>query len=188
MAENSSDSIADGSGNESLVFVGQVPASIKPVADIPGASTLVVINERNEHTLRSSLIPNEPVEVDDSDEITQHLKRQETKLDLLLDLVTELLSRQNQIPQDIELRLTAQGVDWSDTESQYSKDDCVEVKVYITPSVPRPLTFFGRVVADSQAGKHSVEFSGVSRPVTDLLEKILFRHHRRAVAQSRSER
>lgn len=188
MRENNGDVRMTDSVDDSLVFVGQVPTSIKPVPDIPGASTLVVINERNEHTLRSSLIPNEPVEVDDSDEITQHLKRQETKLDLLLDLVTELMARQNQIPQDIEIRLTARGIDWQGGDGEFSQGDCVEVKVYITPSVPRPLTFYGRVVSDSQQDRHSVEFSGVSRPVTDLLEKILFRHHRRAVAQSRSER
>lgn len=173
--------------SDSLVFQGRLPAAFRSITDVPGPSTLVISNERNEHTLKSSLISNEPAEIDDHDDVMQHLKRQEAKLDLLLDMVTEILSRQSNMPQEIEVRLTAQSVGWQDAEQSYLPDDLVEVDVYITPSIPKPLRFYGKVVA-SEAGQHSVEFMGVNQQVTDLLDKILFRHHRRAVAQQRLAR
>ena len=173
--------------SDSLVFQGRLPAAFKAIADIPSVSTLAINNERNEHTLRSSLIPNESVETDDNDDISQHLKRQEAKIDLLMDMVAELLARQSHMPKDVEVKLTAQDVVWQDSEQQFAVDECVEVDIYITPSTPKAIRFYGRI-ASSAEGEHRAEFAGVSRQVSDLLEKIIFRHHRRAVAQQRSGR
>lgn len=173
--------------SDSLVFQGRLPAAFRSIEAAPGPSTLVISNEKNEHTLKSSLISNEPAEIDEHDDVMQYLKRQEAKLDLLLDMVTEILSRQSNMPQEIDVRLTAQSVAWQDTERSFAADEVVEVDVYITPSIPKPLRFYGKVVS-SEAGQHSVEFFGVNQQVTDLLDKILFRHHRRAVAQQRLAR
>jgi hypothetical protein len=173
--------------SDSLVFQGRLPAAFRLIEEEPGPSTLVINNEKNEHTLKSSLISRDPIEVDDNDDLTQQLKRQEAKLDLLLDMVTEILSRQSSIPQEIDVRLTAQRIDWQDATQDYSEGAIIEVDVYITPSIPRPLRFFGRITGSAE-GKHSVEFFGVNQQVTDLLDKILFRHHRRAIAQQRFDR
>ena len=173
--------------SDSLVFQGRLPATFKAIPEIPSASTLAINNERNEHTLRSSLIPNDSVEIDDNDEISQHLKRQEAKIDLLMDMVTELLARQSHMPKDVEVKLSAEGIEWQDTEQQFTVDDSVEIDVYITPSTPKAIRFYGNVVSSTE-GTHRVEFTGVSTQASDLLEKIIFRHHRRAVAQQRSSR
>lgn len=173
--------------SDSLVFQGRLPAAFKAIVEIPSPSTLAISNEKNEHTLRSSLISNEPAEIEDNDDLAQHLKRQEAKIDLLMDMVKELLSRQSQMPQEVDLKLTADGVDWHDSDLVLTESDCVEVDVYITPAIPKALRFYGRV-SQSSNGDHQVQFVGVSQQVTDLLEKIIFRHHRRAVAQQRLER
>lgn len=173
--------------NESLVFDGRLPVSFTVIDAIPGDSTLAIINEKNEHTLRSSLIPADTVDLDEHDELGQYLKRQEVKLDLLLDLVTELLTQQNRIPDERQLRLTAQGVAWSDPERGFDAGACIEVNIYLTPSVPRALRFFGEL-RQGASGNNVLAFVGVNQQVTDLMEKILFRHHRRSVAQQRLER
>jgi len=173
--------------NESLVFDGQLPVVFRPIASIPSPGSLSVCNERNEHTLRSSLLPNEPIDVEDNDEITQHLRRQEAKLDLLLDLVSTLLARQSNNPESTEVRLSADGIQWQDGDLAFAVDDCVEVEVHMTPGVPQPLKFYGKVIA-AEAGECRADFFGVSQPVVDLLEKLIFRHHRRAVAQRRLDR
>ncbi len=173
--------------SDSLVLQGRLPAAFRSITEEPGPSTLVISNEKNEHTLRSSLISRDPIEVEDNDDLTQHLKRQEAKLDLLLDMVTEILSRQSNIPQELDVRLTAQSIDWQDAGQQFAPGDIMEVDVYITPAIPKALRFYGRI-SQSEAAHHSVEFFGVSQQVIDLLEKILFRHHRRAVAQQRLDR
>lgn len=174
--------------NDSLVFDGWLPASFTEIDAIPGASTLAIINEKNEHTLRSSLIPADTIDLDDHDELGQYLKRQETKIDLLLDMVTELLTQQKRIPREQQIRLTAQGVEWTESEKNYASDTCLEISIYLTPSVPRPLRFVGQLQRASALDRYVVRFVGVSQQVTDLMEKILFRHHRRAVAQQRLDR
>lgn len=173
--------------NASLVFEGQIPAAFRAIGDIPGSGSLSVCNERNEHTLRSGLLPNEPIEVEDNDEITQHLRRQEAKLDLLLDLVSTLLARQSDRPENSEIRLSAAGVQWQDSSHNFAIADCVEVEVHMTPGIPQALKFYGKVVA-AEGGICRAEFYGVSQQVVDLLEKLIFRHHRRAVAQQRLDR
>lgn len=172
--------------NESLALTGAMPARFKVIDAIPAAGTMAVVNEKNEHTLRSSLLPNDSVELEDHDELGQYLKRQEAKLDLLLDIVTELLLRQDQYPQELNIKLTAQGVSWQDPELTLASETAMEANLYITASVPRPMRFFGhaRSIAD---GEHFMEFTGISQQVVDLLEKLLFRHHRRAIAQQRGQ-
>jgi hypothetical protein len=171
----------------SLVFEGQLPIAFHAIANIPNPGSLSACNERNEHALRSSLLPNEPVEVEDNDEISQHLRRQEAKLDLLLDLVSTLLARQGNNPGTRQVRLSAEGVRWQDGELAFALDDCIEVEVHMTPGIPQALKFYGKVIA-AEAGMYEAEFYGVSQQVVDLLEKLIFRHHRRAVAQQRLDR
>jgi len=172
------------SQSDSLVFQGLLPARFKAIEELPSPSTLVISNEKNEHTLRSSLMPSEPLEIDDNDELTQFLKRQEAKLDLLTDMVTELLTQQSHMPAELDVRLTAESLVWQDPNADFALEQCLEIDIYVTPAIPKALRFYG-FVRSSEEGQHSVEFSGVNQTVTDLLEKILFRHHRRAVAQQR---
>lgn len=173
--------------NDSLVFEGRLPVAFRAIADIPGPGSLSVCNERNEHTLRTGLLPSEPVEIEGNDEISQHLRRQEAKLDLLLDLVATLLARQGNSPETSQIKLSAGGVQWQDSELTFAVDDCVEVEVHMTPGIPQALKFYGKVIS-AQEGLCRARFYGVSQQVVDLLEKLIFRHHRRAVAQQRMDR
>ncbi len=179
-------SVGESKQSGSLVYDGLLPVSIQPVDAMPSDNTLVMVNEKNEHSLRSSLVGNDNFDLEEHDELGQYLKRQEAKIDLLLDMVTELLTQQKRLPEERQLRLTPHGLQWQTSESDLPTDTCVEILLYLTPSLPRPLRFFGTVKAKSK--NHSVDFIAVSQQVTQLLEKLLFRHHRRAVAQQRQRR
>jgi hypothetical protein len=62
------------------------------------------------------------------------------------------------------------------------------VSAYINPALPQPFrvpcTVIGERTADGQRVAQ-LQFRGLSDAVVDLLEKLIFRHHRRLVAGSR---
>jgi hypothetical protein len=179
-------SVGESKHDGSLVYDGLLPFSVQILDAMPSDNTLAMVNDKNEHSLRSSLVGNDNFDLEEHDELGHYLKRQEAKIDLLLDMVTELLTQQKRLPEERQLRLTPQGLQWQQCDANLPADAWVEVLLYLTPSLPRPLRFFGTV--NSNAETHSVNFIAVSQPVTELMEKLLFRHHRRAVAQQRQSR
>ena len=56
------------------------------------------------------------------------------------------------------------------------------VSLYINPALPAPLCLYGVIEAVGEGGWISIRFQDVTQTVRDLLEKMLFRHHRKTVA------
>ena len=170
--------------NEGLVFAGRIPLASRCINELPGDSELAFVNEKNEHTLRASLLSSEPIESDEHDEVMLHLKRQELKIDLLMDMMGEVLAQHSDIPVEQWVRLRTAGVQWQTAAKPLSVGDKLEINLFVTPPIPRPLTFFA-VVENVDNSLVSASFHGVSQAVQDGLDKIIFRHHRRTIAQSR---
>ena len=170
--------------NEGLVFAGHIPLASRRIEELPGATEMAFVNEKNEHTLRASLLSTEPVEGDEHDEVLLHLKRQELKIDLLMDMMGEILAQHSDIPVEQWVRLRTAGVQWQEAAKPLSVGDKLEINLFVTPPIPRPLTFFAVIEAIDNS-LVSASFQGVNQAVQDSLDKIIFRHHRRTVAQSR---
>ena len=170
--------------NEGLVFAGSIPLTSRLIEELPGDTEMAFVNEKNEHTHRASLLSTETVEGDEHDEVLMHLKRQELKIDLLMDMMGEVLAQHSDIPKEHWVRLRTAGVQWQETGKSLSIHDKLEINLFVTPPIPRPVTFFA-VVESIDNSLVSASFQGVSQTVQDSLDKIIFRHHRRTIAQSR---
>ena len=166
-----------------VVYTGSLPLSIELLTEAPREQELLQANEGNETLLRSITALEEKMDHDEDDELAQELKRQDMKLNLILDLIGTLLQQYQVIPQARDIQLTAASVRLNlvlNAQTQYCR-----VQLYIEPSIPKPLTLFGRCHPSSQAGMTDVIFEGLSQSVTDNLDKFIFRHHRRRIAQAR---
>ena len=123
---------------------------------------------------------------EESPALLHELQRLEYKLNILLRLTAELTMRHSEMPRVERFRLSAHGLEW--LGGGPARGATGLVRLYINPSVPQPLLLPCAVVGDVQRDALSVaqlRFVGISEPVADALEKLIFRHHRRLRASSR---
>jgi hypothetical protein len=124
---------------------------------------------------------------DESPALLHELQRLEFKVNILLRLTAELAMRHSGLPAAARVRLSSIGLEWFG-ESTPAVGETGLLSLYINPALPQPLK-----MACTTAGERTdqgvrvsqLRFSGASEPVIDMLEKLIFRHHRRLVAGAR---
>ena len=170
-----------------------MPLGWQVLAQPPDENALNLLNESNESflkifaTLEDQHVPN-PDGGDSYAEIQHELMRIDLKVNLLLDLVGHVLSRQLDIPERVLMRVGAHGMEWQGG-SLPREGDYIKIELFLYPRYPRPLELIGHVAAiheQGASGRVSAVFVGLSEAVEDWIEKIIFRHHRRSVAHRRS--
>jgi hypothetical protein len=123
---------------------------------------------------------------EESPALLHELQRLEYKLNILLRLTAELALREQAMPPLQRIRLAAHGMELFGEGLSVGAGGVV--RLYINPSVPQPLILPSVVVGESTRDSQPVtqlQFAGVSGPVADALEKLIFRHHRRLIAGTR---
>ena len=180
---------------EGIVYEDNLPVGWRVIEEFPSAAQLEHLNHSNESFLKSfaSLDENpnlrHELEEDRTDYI-QELVRLDLKMNLLLELVGHVLSRQLELPLPVRVRMNSSGLEWfgSGLPSVGSR---VLLELYLHPRYPRPLELLGSIVVQEKLERNAsakLRFYGLSDSVTESLEKLIFRHHRRKVANARSKR
>lgn len=118
------------------------------------------------------------------------LRRLESRLDLVLVLMGRLLREQEVIPGARELRMSSSGLSWVPAAPVPEIGETGLVEIYLAAHAPQPLTLAATIqVADEEvaAGENASEaiFEEPGDSVRDALEKLIFRYHRREVADHR---
>ncbi len=183
-----SDPSTDSPGLE-LRYEDLLPLRCTTLTAPPDSTRIHHLQERNDEVLRvlAALDEYHPEPADDHAQLTHELQRLDFKLNLLLDLISRLLAAQQPLPPAVALRLAASDLEWV-TERPPPAGTWVEIELYLNPRYPAPLALPGQVASlDHTHGgtRVRVTFSALSEPVRDRLEKIIFRQHRRLIAQAR---
>lgn len=168
-----------------LVMEGNYSFTVEQIQDVPTSTELLSIDKENEKLFRTSAIWQDPVEIEelDHDHVSVELRRQDFKISLLLDLVGELLIRQSKLPPLESIQLTATGIEFSNRVCTVGSADKVKATLFLLPAFPRPLQFYGDITSSERKGFSILNFQGISIAVQDQIEKIIFTHHRRSIAQ-----
>ncbi len=119
--------------------------------------------------------------------MTHEIARLDAKLDLLLVVLGKLLRQQAPLPPAVRLRLSASALTWIAAEPP-PDGQTGWVSLYLNELVPEPLTLPGRatsVLAEGGERWVEVRFAELPAGLQDSLEKHVFRHHRRAIAEAR---
>jgi hypothetical protein len=177
MTDQSTESFGSGLAlEESLPLrwrVAETPVAA-PAASLANEETLRVILSFDEHHVEAS---------DENPEFVQDLQRLESKINLILELVSQVLARQLQLPEALPVRLSAHEIEWQ-TVSAPATGSSVLVEIYVCPRYPRPL-FLPATVQGFAGGRVRAVFDDLGESVQDLVEKLIFRHHRRQIAATR---
>lgn len=174
---------------QGLQLEDSLPLQWRAMQEQAALSELPRLNETNEEVLRFIGVLDEyPGEIgDEFAPIAQELGRVETKLNLLLGLVGQLLTVHFPLPPVKAVKLNPLGIEWIADQGPRPGDFGI-VEVYLNPRCPRPLTFPGRVDRVETTGEGCrvlLQFVALSAALQERLEKIIFTHHRRSVALAR---
>jgi hypothetical protein len=150
------------------------PPGGAPHLQLSNEETLRVILSLDEHHVEAS---------DENPEFAHEVQRLETKINLVLELVSQLLARQLQLPEARPVRLSAHEIEW-ETATAPAVGSPVVIEAYVCPQYPRPL-FLPATVRGFAAGRARAVFDDLGESVQELLEMLIFRHHRRQIAATR---
>lgn len=123
-------------------------------------------------------------------ERTQELTRVERKLDLLLELVSEWIRTNRDQPPQVAVTLGAEAVSWLQEAESPLPEQQVWISLQIDQRLPAPLRLPARVVsveAERNCHRVMVRFENISDTTAELLEKFIFRQHRREIARMRAQ-
>lgn len=126
---------------------------------------------------------------DDDGPLAEDLHRLEHKVNVLIQLVAKLVARDQSQPEPVAWRFYAGGIEWQGPAIGAAVGETGIVRVFVSRLFPQPLRLPVRVVAarrDATGDWQRAVFEQLSPAVTDGIERMIFRHHRRAVAGVRA--
>jgi hypothetical protein len=124
---------------------------------------------------------------DESPALLHELQRLEYKVNILLRLTAELAMRSSGLPPPARVRLSSVGLEWFGNATPQVGETGL-VSLYINPALPQPLKMFCNAAGernDQDMRVVQLRFVGLSDSVIDMVEKLIFRHHRRLVKGAR---
>jgi hypothetical protein len=124
---------------------------------------------------------------DESPALLHELQRLEYKINILLRLTADIAVRNSGLPAAERVRLSATALEWFGERTPKVGATGL-LSLYINPALPQPVKIPCSVVAERVSeGVHvaQLRFVGLSESVSHLLDKLIFRHHRRLIAGAR---
>lgn len=175
----------------SLSYLDSLPVSWDPRDDASPQGNYTRTAEHNEHVLRCVNLLGEQLKdkIEDESETDSALLRLEAKVNLLLELVSKLDMRTHQVPGLTEVRLAASGIEWLCQDAAPNVGDAIWVNIFLDNRIPEAMRIAAKVLLVNQTAKGMIVgaiFEPMGGTEQDQMEKMIFRHHRRMIAQSKS--
>jgi hypothetical protein len=185
--------------SEGLYYEDRLPMRWQECGELPAPVEILALNRHNEQVLRHlsviDEIRGEGAEEDGhghahANHDGHNTQRLEFKIDVLIDMVAELLGRHLVLPDSAPVHLGADFMQWRGEAPAFLEPGrLLRVEVYLNRKYPSPLVLFGAVesVQPENGGLSlvSLRHQGVSAGLRSGLERIIFRQHRRLIAQAR---
>jgi len=173
-----------------LVYEDLVPMRWRMAGEEIKTSQLIRINESNEEIMRFiSVLDDYRLESpgDSRGPNTSDITRIEHKMNLILDLVSQILVHHVDLPRAVPITMSASGIQW-ECDEPLDPGQYIFLDIYFYQNYPRPIVLAGKVqsVDNSDTGYATmVSFDYISDTVRQWLDKLIFRHHRRGIAYAR---
>ncbi|GAB3789538.1 PilZ domain-containing protein [Dyella agri] len=159
----------------------------EPLAWPPPAELLQRLAERNANTLATlaALEERRADFGDDDNPLMQEMLRMDAKLTALVEIVNQLLAPAATLPPRHALRFNAVGALLP--AALLPPGDGLRLRLHFDACRSLPLELVGRVVRVFDDGRGFMEFATPGDAISDAIERLVFRHHRRKVAEARQQ-
>jgi len=117
----------------------------------------------------------------------QELQRIDRKMNLVLELLSQTLRSWRSLPMPVSVKLTTGNAEWT-VDRELPVGEPILIRFYLSPVLPNPFIVTGKVqLCNKREGRNHalVLFDGLGGQVRDVLEKVIFRQHRRQIAIAR---
>lgn len=171
-----------------LAYEEVLPVNWAPLAGPLDAAVAASFTERNVRLLQALAAIEDHGVSDKPDDSGPDLTRLDFKINLLLDLVGQLLVANRPRPARVAIRFNAQGAVWQAPGPLPPAGAQGMVEIHLRDFLAEPLRLVGTLTGVSAEGEVKVRFAPVGEAVADLLERLIFRNHRRQVAGIRQPR
>jgi hypothetical protein len=181
-------------GSDTVVLYNELayeevrPVKWVPLAGSVDAAQAASFTERNVRLLQALAAIEDHGISDKPDDATPDLARLDFKINLLLDLVGQLLVANRPQPAPVAIRFNAQGAVWHPIAPLPQAGGQGILEIHLRDFLAEPLRLLGTLIKVTAAAEATVRFEPVGEPVAELLERLIFRHHRRHVAGIRQPR
>jgi hypothetical protein len=184
--------MADGQapGNE-LTYEDRIPLAWRALPEPATSADLAHLYEAALSRLNAILAVGEAAPADhleDAGSRAQETARLEARVNLLVAMVGELLAVHRPPPAARSVRLGGQWVEWEEMAPP-APGEIVALDLYLSPTIPDPVRLPAEVktVEESSGGGKRVRavFPDLSMSMQNGLEKLIFRCHRRRIAEQR---
>jgi len=173
-----------------LSWSGALPLQWRVLERLPDHDHLARSDERNTALLNALTLIEEATvrQAEEPSPLIAQMERLEAKFDLVLTLLTEALLPESAAPGPVAVRLSSRGMAFDPGES-IAAGTVIELSIHFSASLPRPVVLYGVVVEppSGEEGHISLEFRRLGPRVKERLERLVFRRHRRSIAQQRPE-
>lgn len=156
--------------------------------ELPAEAVLARLNARNEVVLRTLSLVEEHDETQAEDGERAEIHRLEAKVNLALELLAELVTQRATPLPPRSLRFNSKGLCWLADEAP-DVNALLLIECHVLPAWPVPLKLYARVRhVENADGRRRVcsALEGLSEGAAIWLDKLVFRRHRRAIAQRRA--
>lgn len=126
---------------------------------------------------------------DESAELNHDLQRMDFKINIILEMVAQLASQNSQIPASVDIKLSSTLVQWPVPTNPPEQGQVVQAKIYMDARFPFPVVIIGNVISVTPMESGYcviVEHAQANACSLELLEKYIFRCHRRQIARMKS--
>lgn len=177
--------------SDKLVYQDNLALSCSIVDWPMDPAALLDINQQNIQLLEALLILGEilPELEEPKDQVLQEIRYLDVKINLMLSWLGTLMNQQQDRPATHSIHLCSAGLAF-DSDNPVGTGEDVMLDIYLSEQFPQPLRLPASVISSDKCEQYYtvvVYFQGLSEQVTDLLDKFVFRQHRRLVAMSRHQ-
>jgi len=175
---------------EELAFQDVLPVSWRVLSTPAEREVAANLAERNIRVLQAwdALEEHGQIEKPEDSPHAAEFQRLELKMGLLLDLVGQLMVANRPRPVPASIRFNALGAVWLANGPLPEAGEQGTLEIYLRDCLPEPLRLAGRVASVTPDGHIKVKFLPMAEVVSDLMEKLAFRRHRRQIAGARQPR
>jgi Atypical PilZ domain, cyclic di-GMP receptor len=177
---------------EELAFQDVLPLQWRPMLNPADGELTGSFDERNLRLLQAwdAMEEHTPVEKQKPEDApyAAEILRLDLKVNLLLDLVGQLLVANRPRPPSTPVRFNALGAMWRGSGTLPEAGEQGIAEIYLRDCLAEPLRLAGRVTNVTPDGHIKVKFLPMGEAVSDLIEKLAFRRHRRRIAGARQPR
>ena len=171
--------------SQRMAYEGSLHMKVEPLDNSP--DILASYNERNLHVLRAlaSLDERRADGAEDDNPLMQELLRMDSKINVLMEVVNRLLIPIAQLPAQRVIRFNALGI-IVPQDALPAAEQLLLVSLHFDACRALPLELPGFLERRSEDGSAYIAFIESNEMVEDGLERFVFRHHRRKVAEARA--